>query len=88
MRLAALFLLRGFKISFSKLLNPNPIRFPCVPFHDAFPNPDADAEQTLRNLTVKTVRKQVEHDFGLSSGALDTDEIKLAIRKAVNDAVV
>jgi len=42
----------------------------------------------LQDLTVKTVRKRVEHDFALPRGALDPEEIKLAIRKAVNEAVV
>lgn len=37
---------------------------------------------------MKSVRKQVEREFSLDAGALDSDEIKLTLRKAVNTAVV
>lgn len=39
-------------------------------------------------MTVKSVRKQVIQDFGLDETISRNEEVKLAIRNAVNDAVV
>ena len=41
-----------------------------------------------RSLTVKSVRKQVARDFGLDEAVADREDVKLAIRSAVKEAVV
>lgn len=44
--------------------------------------------RTCRSLTQKSVRKQVIQDLGLDEAISDMEQVKLAIRNAVKDAVV
>lgn len=62
----------------------------CVFYEDNEPLPILDMLSLLvyRSLTVKSVRKQVARDFGLDEAVANREDVKLAIRSAVKEAVV